>query len=86
VRKPGEWNAGHLKNAQFVPLGDMPGNVSALDKSKTYVLYCGGGYRSMTAISLMKREGFQNLINVNGGFGAMVKAGVKVVSEELQSA
>lgn len=85
VRKPGEWNSGHLKNAQFFPLGDMPGNVATLDKSKTYVLYCGGGYRSMTAISLMRREGFQNLINVNGGFGAMTKAGVEVVTEELQS-
>ena len=81
VRKPGEWNISHLKNASFTPLSDMPGNIQSLDKDRTYVVYCGGGYRSMTAISLMKRAGFQNLVNVNGGFGAMVSAGVEVVTE-----
>ncbi len=82
VRKPGEWNISHLKNARFTPLSDMPGNIQSLDKNKTYVVYCGGGYRSMTAISLMKQAGFQSLVNVNGGFGAMVTAGVDVVTEE----
>jgi len=53
-----------------------------LDKGGYYVVHCGGGYRSMTAISVMKREGFSNLVNVKGGFGAMIDAGVEVVSEE----
>jgi glyoxylase-like metal-dependent hydrolase (beta-lactamase superfamily II)/rhodanese-related sulfurtransferase len=83
VRKPGEWNVSHLKAAKFVPLADMPGNLDAFNKSHTYIIHCGGGYRSMTAISLMKREGFKNLINVYGGFGAMVDAGLKIVVEEL---
>ncbi len=83
VRKPGEWNVSHLKDATFLPLGDMPGNLEGLDKSANYVVHCGGGYRSMTAISLMKREGFNNLINVYGGFGAMVNAGLEIVTEEL---
>ncbi len=36
----------------------------------------------MTAISLMKRDGFTDLINVYGGFSAMVDAGLKIVTEE----
>lgn len=83
VRKPGEWNVSHLKDALFVPLSDMPGNLRTLDKNKTYVVHCGGGYRSMTAISLMKREGFDHLINVYGGFSAMAGAGLPIVTEEL---
>ncbi|HMJ70554.1 MAG TPA: rhodanese-like domain-containing protein [Cyclobacteriaceae bacterium] len=83
VRKPGEWNVSHLKDAKFVPLADMPGNLDTFNKSNTYIVHCGGGYRSMTAISLMKREGFKNLVNVYGGFGAMVDAGLKIVVEEL---
>jgi hydroxyacylglutathione hydrolase len=83
VRKPGEWNTSHLKDAKFVPLADMPGNVEPLDRNATYIVHCGGGYRSMTAISLMKREGFTDLINVYGGFSAMVNAGLKIVTEEL---
>jgi hydroxyacylglutathione hydrolase len=82
VRKHGEWNVSHAKEAIFLPLSDMPGNLQTLDKSGHYVVHCGGGYRSMTAISVMRREGFTNLANVRGGFGAMIDAGVEVVSEE----
>ena len=83
VRKPGEWNISHLKDAKFFPLSDMPENLDSLDKNRSYIVHCGGGYRSMTAISLMKREGFTDLINVYGGFSAMVNAGLKIVTEEL---
>lgn len=83
VRKPGEWNNGHLKDAMFVPLADFPDNVQDLEKNKTYIVHCGGGYRSMTAISIMKNHGFNNLINVYGGFGAMEKAGLDFVKEEV---
>lgn len=83
VRRPGEWNTSHLQDALFVPLSDMPKNFASLDKDQTYVVYCGGGYRSMTAISLMKRAGFTKLVNVSGGFGTMVKEGLPVVTEEV---
>lgn len=83
VRKPGEWNVSHLKDAQFVPLGDFPKNLRPLEKSKPYIVHCGGGYRSMTAISIMKREGFTNLTNVYGGFAAMVNAGLEIETEAV---
>jgi len=82
VRKPSEWSISHVKDALFLPLGDMPANFNHLDKSKPYFVHCGGGYRSMTAISLMKRNGFTNLTNIYGGFGAIQNAGVEVVAEE----
>ncbi|MBS1555520.1 MAG: MBL fold metallo-hydrolase [Bacteroidetes bacterium] len=81
VRKPGEWNTSHLKDAQFVPLADFPKNIKPLNKHKQYIVHCGGGYRSMTAISIMKREGFTNLTNVYGGFTAMVNAGLEIETE-----
>ncbi len=83
VRKPGEWNVSHLRDAEFVPLAEMPANLSSFGKSTCYIVHCGGGYRSMTAISIMKREGFTNLINVYGGFSAMVNAGLEIVTEEV---
>jgi hydroxyacylglutathione hydrolase len=83
VRKHGEWAAGHLEQAKFLPLTDFPDNFKALDKSKTYIVHCGGGYRSMTAISIMKNHGFKNLINVYGGFGAMEKAGLAIVRDAV---
>jgi hydroxyacylglutathione hydrolase len=83
VRKPGEWNASHLKQAAFLPLADFPGNLEALDKNRPYVVHCGGGYRSMTAISIMKNKGFKNLVNVYGGFGAMQQTGLEIVTDQV---
>jgi hydroxyacylglutathione hydrolase len=83
VRKHGEWNVSHLREATFLPLANFPDNLATLDKQTPYIVHCGGGYRSMTAISIMKNEGFTNLTNVYGGFGAMVQAGLEVVTEEV---
>lgn len=82
VRKPSEWSISHVKGAAFLPLANMPSNLKSLNKSRSYIVYCGGGYRSMIAISLMKRAEFKNLINVYGGFGSIINAGVEVVTEE----
>jgi hydroxyacylglutathione hydrolase len=81
VRKPGEWAISHLKDALFVPLADMPSNLEQLDKDRAYIVHCGGGYRSMIAISLMKRNGFKQLTNISGGFGAMQSAGLEIVTD-----
>jgi hydroxyacylglutathione hydrolase len=83
VRKPGEWGVSHLKEAQFMPLAGMPKNTEMLSKNEPHIVHCGGGYRSMIAISVMKQQGFKNLINVYGGFGAMESAGMEMVTEEL---
>ncbi|MBS1486219.1 MAG: MBL fold metallo-hydrolase [Bacteroidetes bacterium] len=81
VRKLSEWNIGHIKNAVLLPLANMPGSLSSLDPSKPYLVHCGGGYRSMSAISLMKKNGFTNLTNISGGFGAMQSAGLEIERE-----
>ncbi|MCZ8355815.1 MAG: MBL fold metallo-hydrolase [Cyclobacteriaceae bacterium] len=74
VRKPGEWSTCHLKNAQFLPLADFPKNLVETDQAGSHIVHCAGGYRSMIAISLMKKAGFTGkLVNVYGGFGEMKK-------------
>lgn len=82
VRKPGEWNVSHLKEGEFLPLAEMPDNLHRLDKNKPYLVHCAGGYRSMIACSVMKQNGFTDVTNIYGGFGAMVTAGLPVVTEE----
>lgn len=83
VRKPSEWNISHVKGARFMPLSDFPASFLSLDKNAPYLVHCGGGYRSMTAISIMRNSGFKNLTNVAGGFGAMQNAGLTFASEEV---
>lgn len=83
VRKVSEWNISHLKGATFLSLSDFPKNLSALNKNQQYLVHCGGGYRSMTAISIMRNHGFNNLTNIAGGFNSMVKAGLPLVTDEV---
>jgi len=84
VRKPGEWEVSHLKSATFLPLSDILKNTATLAKNNPYLVHCAGGYRSMIAISMLKRLGFTGrLVNIQGGFGAMVTSGLPVVTEEV---
>lgn len=84
VRKPGEWAVSHLKDANFLPLSDILTNTENLNKSNPYLVHCAGGYRSMIAISMLKKLGFTGrLVNIQGGFGAMVTAGLPAVTEEV---
>lgn len=84
VRKPGEYNAAHIKNAGFMTLSDMPQNLKHLDKDKRYLVHCAGGYRSMIAASIMKKEGFKNPVNVYGGFGAIKQTDVDIESDAVE--
>jgi rhodanese-related sulfurtransferase len=59
-------------------------NTKSLNRSNPYLVHCAGGYRSMIAISMLKRLGFTGrLVNIQGGFGAMLTAGLPAVTEEM---
>ncbi|PUZ28229.1 MBL fold metallo-hydrolase [Chitinophaga parva] len=84
VRKPAEYADGHIKNALNLPLNDMtdPGSMADLDEHFNLYVHCQGGYRSIIACSMLKREGIHNLRNVVGGFKAMKdEKGLEVVKE-----
>ena len=70
VRKEVEFADGHVKGAVNVPLGYLtdPGSMANLNDNDNLYVHCGSGYRSIIAISLMKRQGFHNLRNVAGGW------------------
>jgi len=76
VRKPGEYEAEHVVDAMHYALDYMNNDLNKLDKNKTYNVHCAGGYRSVIAISLLMRNGYQHLINVLGGFGAMQETNI----------
>jgi rhodanese-related sulfurtransferase len=47
-----------------------------LNKNKSYHIHCAGGYRSVIAISLLKKNGYTNLIDVAGGFTALSETAI----------
>jgi hydroxyacylglutathione hydrolase len=71
VRKPAEFEEGHVKGAENLPLNELsnPLHLAQVDDQANLYIHCAGGYRSVIACSLMKREGFHNLRNVLGGYG-----------------
>jgi hydroxyacylglutathione hydrolase len=74
VRKESEFSEGHIKGAINMPLNSFADilNLASVDHEKNLYVHCAGGYRSVIAASLLKRQGFHNLRNVLGGF-AMIK-------------
>lgn len=76
VRKPGEYEAKHLSKVLAKPLDFIADWHNSLDKDKTYYIHCAGGYRSMIAASIMQANGYKSLVDVAGGFGAIVKTGL----------
>jgi glyoxylase-like metal-dependent hydrolase (beta-lactamase superfamily II)/rhodanese-related sulfurtransferase len=71
VRKPGEFEGGHVDEATNLPLDFINEELNKVDKNKTYYVHCAGGYRSLIYISILKARGYDNLINVEGGWAAI---------------
>jgi glyoxylase-like metal-dependent hydrolase (beta-lactamase superfamily II)/rhodanese-related sulfurtransferase len=71
VRKPGEFEAEHADKAVSVPLDFLNDHLSEVPKEGDAYVYCAGGYRSMIALSILRSRGWQNLIDVAGGFKAI---------------
>jgi hydroxyacylglutathione hydrolase len=80
VRRPSEYENGHVPGAIHAPLSGLEKHVDELSllKDTETAVICAGGYRSSAAAGLMQKVGFTNLINVTGGTSAWVNAGYPV--------
>jgi len=69
VRTPGEFAGGHLEGAVNIDFDNptFTSEIQKLDKSKPYFLYCRSGNRSGQAITIMKKEGFRSISELEGG-------------------
>jgi hydroxyacylglutathione hydrolase len=87
VRKPNEFAEGHVKGASNLPLNDMTdiAQIASLEEDQNIYIHCAGGYRSVIAASLLKRQGYHNVRNILGGFTAIKEEkGVPVEKEVAQ--
>ncbi len=76
VRKESEYRAEHIEEAECVTLAYLSNNMDAFSKTETNYIHCAGGYRSMIAASILKSRGFDNIVDIAGGFGAIAKTNV----------
>jgi thioredoxin 1 len=77
VRTPEEYGSGHLLNAMNIDWNgeDFAQKTAALDKNKPTFIYCKSGRRSREAGIQMKKDGFKEVYEMEGGLGAWKKAG-----------
>lgn len=71
VRKKSEYQSEHVVNAENAPLDFINDSMLQVDKNKTYYVHCAGGYRSMIFASVLRARGYDNLVDINGGFKAL---------------
>jgi len=70
VRTPKEYAEGHIDGARNINIGspDFENEITKLDKSKPYLVYCRSGGRSSKAQAMMRELGFGSIYNLSGGF------------------
>lgn len=75
ARRKSEYDAEHLVGARNFPLDFINRNMAEINHDQTYLIHCAGGYRSAIAASILKSRGFDNVVDVDGGFSSIKASG-----------
>ena len=78
VRTAWEWQQKHVAGSVNVPLNQLQTRVAELPRDRRLIVHCAGGYRSSIAISLLQREGFDQVAELAGGLAAWEAARLPV--------
>lgn len=81
VRRSSEFAAEHIDGAKSIPLDAISELMAAFPKDETMYIHCAGGYRSMIAASILKSRGYDNLIDIEGGFAAISQSGRFILTD-----
>jgi molybdopterin/thiamine biosynthesis adenylyltransferase/rhodanese-related sulfurtransferase len=70
VREPDEWEEGHIPGAIYTGRGRLEQRIEGLvpDKTRELVVYCSAGSRSAFAAKALGELGYENVLNLAGGF------------------
>lgn len=71
VRKNSEYTSEHILEVENAPLDTINASMLQMPKDKTAYIHCAGGYRSMIFASILRARGYDNLVDVVGGFKAI---------------
>ena len=79
VRTKGEVDKGAIPNSVNLDIfsDNFEAEIDKSDKTKPVYVYCASGGRSSEAMEMMKKKGFKEVYNLEGGYGAWKKAQVK---------
>lgn len=78
VRKKSEYSSEHVIGAENTPLDFISEHMAEFPEEQDFYMHCAGGYRSVIAASILKSRGIHNLIDIDGGFGALKNTDLKL--------
>lgn len=85
VRKESEYAAEHVEDAYNRPLQYINDWIKDVNPQEHFFMHCGGGYRSMSAASILQARGYRNFTEIAGGFGEIAKTSVSKTDFVCQS-
>lgn len=68
VRLPSEHKAGKIPGSVNIPVDKLRNRISEVPKDKKIVIYCQIGLRGYLAHRILRQSGFDNVVNLSGGF------------------
>ncbi len=78
VREEWEYNEGHIPGITLIPMNDVASRIDDIPTDKTVVVTCRSGNRSGQVASFLRDQGYDNIINMDGGILAWQQAGLPV--------
>ena len=78
ARKPGEFEAEHVKNAINIPLDLVNNRFNELSNNQEFYLHCAGGYRSVIMASILKSRGIHHFINIEKGMSGIRNTNIEL--------
>ncbi|WP_031427870.1 MBL fold metallo-hydrolase [Flavimarina sp. Hel_I_48] len=85
VRKETEYDTEHVLDAKNTPLDFINEHLSLFPQKSIFYMHCASGYRSMVAASILKKRGYHNLVNIEGGLQAIKKTSISTTATVQQS-
>ena len=82
VRKSSERDNGYLSASKSIPLDNFEKKMSEINSDEKNYIHCAGGYRSVIACSLLKRNGYESVVDVAGGFSSIRKSNFEILVNE----
>ena len=80
TRQIREWEAGHVDGATFIPFYEVADRLAEIPRDRTVYVYCGSGYRASAVVSLLKNEGYDDVVHIDDMFANAASAGLPVVA------
>jgi hydroxyacylglutathione hydrolase len=78
VRQLSEWNAGHIPGAIHIEAGHIAWDDLPFPHDRPLAIQCASGNRSMSVSSVLRRRGYHNVIQVEGGINKWQKHGFEI--------